>query len=144
LSCLKKFVKNHNNFNQQILIKLNKFLHFIITSSSKNTKKNNIYIYTHTHGKWIKNNSIIQYSSNPKIYKHNSSIYLRLRRLFNDSGSSVARSNPTHTPTWVVSSSATTLSRISLSPKVLNLVRQTFNHMDATMWTSLSSSILLR
>jgi hypothetical protein len=43
LSYLKKPAKNHNNSNQNILTKLNKFSHFIITSSLMNGKKN---IYT--------------------------------------------------------------------------------------------------
>ena len=44
------------------------------------------------------NNSIILYSSNPKIYKYNTSIYLRLRCLLDDSGSSVAQPDPTLAP----------------------------------------------
>jgi len=39
LSRLKKPAKNHNNSNQKILTKLNKFSHFIITSSPRNAKK---------------------------------------------------------------------------------------------------------
>jgi hypothetical protein len=35
----KKLVKNHNNPNQQIIMKFNKFLHFIITSNPRNAKK---------------------------------------------------------------------------------------------------------
>jgi hypothetical protein len=42
---------------------------------------------------------IIQYSSNPKINKHNSSIYLRLRRLLDDPGLSIARLDPAPAPT---------------------------------------------
>jgi hypothetical protein len=45
LSHLKKPAKNHNNSNQNILTKLNKFSHFIITSSPRNAKdKKHIYM----------------------------------------------------------------------------------------------------
>ena len=41
---------------------------------------------------------IIQYLSNFKIYKHNSSIYLRLRRLLDDPGSSIVQLDLAPTP----------------------------------------------
>ena len=45
LSHLKKPAKNHNNSNQNILTKLNKFSYFIITSSPRNAKDKKTYIH---------------------------------------------------------------------------------------------------
>ena len=125
LSHIKKPAKNHNNSNQNILTKLNKFSHFIITSSPRNAKDKKTYI----HAKWIKNNSIIHYSSNwnLKIYKHNSFIYLHL---LDDPNLSVARLDLALAHAWIVSSPATISSKVNLSSKVWCPVRQTFNHQD--------------
>jgi hypothetical protein len=50
--------------------------------------------YTHMQNEY----KIIQYLSNSKIYKHNSSIYLRLCRLLDDLGSSIVQLDLAPTP----------------------------------------------
>jgi len=76
---------------------------------------------------------IIQYSSNPKIYKYNSSIYLCLCRLLDDSGLSIVRLDPAPAPTSVTLFFIMISSRVNLFPRISNPEHQKFNHLDTTV-----------